>query len=68
VTTSPNNTTPAVNEPLVDRLLAPFRQFAATASAGGIVLLVATAIALVWANSQWADAYHHIWETPLQAA
>jgi Na+:H+ antiporter, NhaA family len=66
VTTSPNNTTPAVNEPLVDRLLAPFRQFAATASAGGIVLLVATAIALVWANSQWADAYHHIWETPLQ--
>ena len=30
------------------------------------MLLVATAIALVWANSQWADAYHHIWETPLQ--
>ena len=63
---SPHNTTPGTTEPLVDRLLAPFRQFAATASAGGIVLLVATVIALVWANSQWADAYHHIWETPLQ--
>jgi Na+:H+ antiporter, NhaA family len=64
--TFPNNTTPGVSEPLVERLLAPFRQFAATASAGGIVLLVATAVALVWANSQWADAYHHIWETPLR--
>jgi Na+:H+ antiporter, NhaA family len=64
--TSPNHTTPGTSGPLVDRLLAPFRQFAATASAGGIVLLVATAIALVWANSRWAASYHHIWETSLQ--
>jgi NhaA family Na+:H+ antiporter len=52
--------------PLVDRLLAPFRRFAHTASAGGVVLLIATAIALVWANSPWADAYHHVWETTLR--
>jgi len=52
-------------EPLVERLLAPFRRFASIASAGGIVLLVATAIALVWANSPWADSYHHLWETSL---
>lgn len=51
---------------LVVRLLAPFRRFAHSATAGGIVLLIATAIALVWANSPWADAYHHLWETPLQ--
>ena len=55
----PPNPVPApaadlVPEPLVDRLLAPFRQFARTASAGGIVLLVVTALALVWANSPWA--------------
>jgi NhaA family Na+:H+ antiporter len=56
---------PATPAPLVERLLAPFRQFASTASAGGIVLLVATAIALVWANSPWAAAYHHLWNTPL---
>ena len=52
-------------EPLVDRLLAPFRRFAHLESAGGLVLLATTAIALVWANSPWADSYHHLWETPL---
>jgi NhaA family Na+:H+ antiporter len=49
--------------PLVDRLLAPFRQFAHTASSGGIVLLATTALALGWANSPWAGSYHHLWET-----
>jgi NhaA family Na+:H+ antiporter len=52
-------------DPLVDRLLAPFRRFAETASAGGIVLLAATAVALVWANSPWSASYHHLWETPI---
>ncbi len=56
---------PAVPDPLVDRLLAPFRRFARTASAGGLVLLAATAVALAWANSPWAAAYHRLWETPL---
>lgn len=51
--------------PLVEQLLAPFRQFAATASAGGLVLLAATAVALIWANSPWADSYHHLWESKL---
>ncbi|HEX7185841.1 MAG TPA: Na+/H+ antiporter NhaA, partial [Thermoanaerobaculia bacterium] len=36
--------------------------FAHTASSGGIVLLVCTAIALAWANSPWAASYHHLWE------
>ncbi|MDF1505692.1 Na+/H+ antiporter NhaA [Roseisolibacter sp. H3M3-2] len=51
--------------PLVERLLAPFRQFAHTASSGGVVLLAATAVALAWANSPWAASYHHLWETPI---
>ena len=66
MTTYQENKTQLPAEPLVDRLLAPFRQFAHTASSGGIVLLIATAIALVWANSPWADSYHHLWETPLR--
>jgi Na+:H+ antiporter, NhaA family len=49
---------------LVDRLLGPFQRFFATEAASGLVLLVVTAIALTWANSPWADAYHHLWETP----
>jgi NhaA family Na+:H+ antiporter len=51
--------------PLVERLLAPFVRFTATASSGGLVLLAATAVALIWANSPWATAYHRLWETPL---
>jgi NhaA family Na+:H+ antiporter len=31
----------------------------------GVVLLVAAAIALLWANSPLADSYHHLWEMPL---
>lgn len=51
--------------PLIDRILEPFAQFAHTASSGGIVLLVCTVIALIWANSPWAASYHHVWETEI---
>ena len=50
---------------LIERVLRPFQRFAALESAGGIVLLVTTAIALTWANSPWADSYHHLWESTL---
>lgn len=58
----------SADAPLVDILLAPFRKFTGTASAGGIVLLVSTAVALVWANSPWSASYHGLWETPLAFA
>ena len=32
-------------------------------SAGGVMLLACTAIALAWANSPWSDGYHALWET-----
>ena len=35
----------------VDRLLAPFREFAAREASGGLLLMAAAVIALVWANS-----------------
>ncbi len=54
--------------PLIDRVLQPFAEFAHTASSGGIVLLVCTAIALAWANSPWAASYHHIWELEVALA
>ena len=53
------------------RVLAPFRRFASAQSAGGIVLLAATAIALGWANSPWADPWTYgviglaLWATVL---
>ena len=45
------------------RALGPFLRFARSEAAGGIVLLICTAIALAWANSPWKDGYlsllHH---------
>ncbi|MBN8280865.1 MAG: Na+/H+ antiporter NhaA [Gammaproteobacteria bacterium] len=37
-------------------------------SAGGLVLLAAALVALVWANSPLAASYHHLWDTPLGPA
>lgn len=37
------------------------RRFAATENTGALALLVATATALVWANSPWAGTYEALW-------
>lgn len=34
-------------------------------AASGIVLLIAAALALVWANSPWAGSYVQVWDAPL---
>ena len=49
----------------IERLLTPFQDFFNTASAGGIVLILSTLVALAWANSPWSASYEHLWETPL---
>jgi NhaA family Na+:H+ antiporter len=50
----------------IDRLVRPFQRFIDAEEAGGIVLIVCTAIALAWANSPWAHGYHAFWETHLR--
>jgi len=47
----------------IDRIVRPFQEFAHTAAAGGLVLLAAAIVALVWANSPFAGAYHALWHT-----
>jgi Na+:H+ antiporter, NhaA family len=49
------------SRPPIDIITSPFTRFARMEAAGGILLLVATAAALVWANSQWELSYHQIW-------
>ena len=44
-------------------ILRPLVEFLHTEAAGGIVLLVATVAALIWANSPWAEAHQHLWHT-----
>jgi NhaA family Na+:H+ antiporter len=57
--------TPPSSPVLIQRVLRPFQQFAHTESSGGVVLLACTAIALIWANSPWAESYFQLWEVPL---
>jgi NhaA family Na+:H+ antiporter len=40
-----------------------FARYLRTETVGGVILLVATAVALVWANSPWADGYRAMRET-----
>ena len=49
----------------VDRVLAPFREFARTSAAGGLVLIGAALVALIWANSPAADSYDAVWDAML---
>ncbi len=46
-------------------LLRPLQAFINLEIAGGIALLVATAIALIWANSPWDGSYDDLWHRHL---
>jgi Na+:H+ antiporter, NhaA family len=49
----------------IGRVFSPFREFTRTEVSGGILLFIATLIALVWANSPWGDSYGDFWHTTL---
>ncbi len=57
--------TPELPAQPVDRLLAPLREFTAREASGGVLLMAAALIALVWANSPFAEAYDELWSTTL---
>ena len=50
----------------VDRLLTPFREFTNREASGGVLLMGAAVIALVWANSPFSDSYFALWSTVLR--
>lgn len=50
---------------LAERAFHSLERFLHIEAVSGIVLLIAAAIALIWANSPFADSYHSVWETPL---
>jgi NhaA family Na+:H+ antiporter len=53
--------------PQVD-VFRPFVAFAAYKTSGGILLLLCTVVALIWANSPWADGYRALWHTNFTVA
>lgn len=48
-----------------ERALATFERFTHIQAASGVVLLIAAAVALIWANSPLAPHYHALWHMPL---
>lgn len=48
---------------LAAQLSAPARRFLSTEAGGAALLLAATVIALLWANSPWSAGYTALWET-----
>jgi NhaA family Na+:H+ antiporter len=55
----------ASNKPLARLVARPVREFLRIESAGSVLLLIAAAVALVWANSPWAASYDEFWHAHL---
>lgn len=53
------------NQPLIQPIVEPFQRFLHAQSTGGVLLLAATVMAMVWANSPWAESYAAFWNTPV---
>ena len=50
---------------LAERAFATLERFLHIEAASGVVLVIAAAAALIWANSPLADGYHHLWHLPV---
>lgn len=48
------------------RVVGPLASFLRTEAGGGVLLLLATVVALAWANSPWSDSYFDFWHMKLQ--
>jgi NhaA family Na+:H+ antiporter len=51
---------------LTEKIRKPLERFFAIEAASGIVLLAATLLALLWANSPWGDLYAQLWDLPVR--
>lgn len=47
------------------KLARPFQEFAAQETSCGVLLLLCSIAAVVWANSPWAHMYTALWHTPV---
>lgn len=61
----PDDRDEAPLEDVVEKVASPVRQFKDSQASSGIILLIATLIALIVANSPWQQMYHGFNELPL---
>jgi NhaA family Na+:H+ antiporter len=50
---------------LIHSLIRPLEKFLRVEAGSGLVLLAAALVALLWANSPWAESYQRLWQMPL---
>jgi len=46
-------------------LASPIQRFLAIEASSGLLLMAATAVALIWANSPWSHSYEALWHVPI---
>jgi NhaA family Na+:H+ antiporter len=56
---------PWVPAPVGEKLFSALERFLHIEAAGGVVLLIAAALALAWANSPWSHSYEALWHAPV---
>lgn len=56
---------PRPAELVAERVFSTLERFLRVEAVSGIVLLIATAVALIWANSPAGDSYEHLWHVPI---
>src|SRR6202000_1222635 len=49
----------------VRRLISPIQRFLQVEAASGLILIAATSVAMIWANSPWSGSYVAVWHTEL---
>lgn len=57
-----------MKETVVAKVIDPLTDFLDDEVIGGVVLFAAAALALIWSNSPWSDAYFDLWGTHLNVA
>lgn len=50
---------------VVQQIVDPIENFLALEAASGILLIIATLVAMVWANSPWYESYHQLVHLPI---
>lgn len=50
---------------LINTITYPFRQFIRKDASSGILLIICTVVALLWANSPFSGSYSGLWDTPV---
>ena len=47
--------------PPIEKIIRPFKKFTKAEASSGIILIICTVVALIWANTGFSESYFHLW-------